>query len=233
MKFFITFFSVALLFMIASCNNETALEPVFKSYNFEESSQGWIVEFADYPVGEEARFELSYGIEVLPPAIEGSSKGMKISGTNLSDDLFMFAYVKIENLIPDQQYDVTISMNIASNALQNAPGIGGSPGGSVFLKVGTLTYEPQVIVEDGYYRTAFDTGSQSKGGEDMRVIGTIGIKGDVAEYNLISRSNQQPIYVMPNSSGTIYVIIGTDSGFEGNTTVYYDNVSVNLQPVSG
>ena len=221
-------------FVLSGCNNDPVLEPVFKSYNFEDGQQGWKVDFADYPVGEEAKYALSYGVENLPEAIPGSAKGLKIGGNNHSDDLFMYGYVKIEDLVPDQQYAISISMEIASDALQNAPGIGGSPGGSVFLKVGVLINEPQLIIDDNqYYRTQFDTGSQSQDGEDMKVIGTIGIPGDVSEYTLISRSTTKDIYAEPNSSGSLYILVGTDSGFEGNTTIYYDAIRVRLKPVSG
>ncbi len=230
---FVNLFILSTL-ILSSCDTEPVLEPVLKNYNFEDGIQGWLVNFADFPVGQEAKFELSYGVERLPPSIAGSSSGLRISGNNHSDDLFMFAYVKVNNLVPDQQYSVSVSMDIASNALENAVGIGGSPGGSVFLKFGALNTEPRVIIDDNqYYRTAFDTGSQSQDGEDMKVIGTIGIPGNDSEYTLISRSNQKDIYVMSNSSGEVFVVIGTDSGFEGNTTIYYDNIRVKLQPVSG
>jgi hypothetical protein len=231
-NFLVIVITAALVF--GSCNSDPVLEPVFKSYNFEDGQQGWKVDFADYPIGQEAKFALSYGIEGLPEAIPGSARGLRISGNNHSDDLFMFAYVEIEDLIPEQQYIISISLDIASDALQNAPGIGGSPGGSVFLKVGTLANEPQVIIDDDqYYRTQFDTGSQSQDGEDMKVIGTIGIPGDVSEYTLINRSTQKDLYGVPNSSGSLYILVGTDSGFEGNTTIFYDAIRVRLKPVSG
>lgn len=220
--------------VFSSCSSETVLEPIFKSYNFEDGLQGWKVDYADYPVGQEAQFALSYGVEDLPKTVESSGQGLRIGGNNHSDDLFMFAYVEIKDLVPEQQYSVSVTMDIASNALQNAPGIGGSPGGSVFLKLGALAEEPKLYIDDDqYYRTQFDSGSQSQDGADMKVIGTIGIPGNVSEYTLITRSNQKDVYVVPNSSGSVYLIVGTDSGFEGNTTIFYDNIKANLKPVKG
>ena len=53
-------------------------------------------------------------------------------------------------------------------------GIGGSPGGSVFVKAGASTAEP-VALEDGrgYLRMNIDKGNQSGGGESMAVLGNV------------------------------------------------------------
>ena len=36
--------------------------------------------------------------------------------------------------------------------------------------------------------------------------------------------------VMADESGALWFIVGTDSGFEGLTTLYYDTITVVLEP---
>ena len=49
------------------------------------------------------------------------------------------------------------------------------------------------------------------------------------EYALMNLNNQGvPFRVTSNEDGSIWVIIGSDSGFEGSTTVYYDSIDIRL-----
>ena len=80
-------------------------------------------DFADYPVGEESFYELSWGWDNLPAEVtvdgkEASktlSKGLFLSGNNHSDDLFMFVKRKITGLDPNTAYSVQFSVLIESN----------------------------------------------------------------------------------------------------------------------
>ncbi len=75
-----------------------------------------------------------------------------------------------------------------------------------------------------------DKGNQSQGGADMLVLSTIGIPGNDFTYQIIRRNNlNQPLNVNSDASGNLWVIIGTDSGFEGTTTLYYNAIEVRLQ----
>jgi len=39
-----------------------------------------------------------------------------------------------------------------------------------------------------------------------------------------------PLTVMPNPDGSVWLLMGTDSGFERRTSLYYTRVSVQLTP---
>jgi hypothetical protein len=65
--------------------------------------------------------------------------------------------------------------------------------------------------------------------------------GDMANPNLTPASAGQYELMEQNSSGrefevtadeegVIWFIVGTDSGFEGLTTIYYDTITVVLEP---
>ena len=75
-----------------------------------------------------------------------------------------------------------------------------------------------------------DRGNQSQGGEDMPVIGDIAHGNSGFEYTLIKRSLNN-FTVQAGEDGEIWLIIGTDSGFEGTTTLYYSKIKADLTEI--
>jgi hypothetical protein len=225
--------SVALIFIGIGCDKENDVtNPDPKQYNFEFSSglEGWIGGFADYPVTTEADFELETIHSVLPLPLDQKKGAIKQSGNNHSDDLFMFVKKKINNLAPNQNYKITYNVEIATNAPDSSVGVGGSPGSSVFVKVGATQIEPNVQIDNSnYYRMNIDKANQSASGTDMIVIGDL--SNGLAEYiyNLKTLTNTTPFEVKSNSAGELWLIIGTDSGYESTTTVYYSKIAVQFK----
>lgn len=200
------------------------------TFDFSEDTEGWDVEFADYPVGEETFYELSFAHSVLPPPLDQNTYSVMISGNNHSDDLFMYLKKKITGLKSNTEYHVTCQVEVASQYPQSAMGVGGGPGSSVWLKVGATKIEPAPIISGTWYRMNIDKGNQAGGGQDMNVVGSIGIDGDDFVYTLIQRDNEdQSFFVQSDENGGLWLIAGTDSGFEATTTIYYNTISVNLR----
>ncbi len=83
------------------------------------------------------------------------------------------------------------------------------------------------ILTNGFYGINIDKGNQSTGGKDALVLGNIGAGNDVNEYTLITRSNaENPLTAQTNAQGDLWLIVGTDSGYEGLTQLYYNRISV-------
>jgi hypothetical protein len=204
------------------------------SFDFEQSAEGWEGGMADYPKDwDKSRFEFQFERASLPESVGEDGMAMMISGRNISDDLFMFMKKQVTGLEPNHTYNATFQIELASSYPEESVGIGGSPGGSVYLKAGGSTIEPMPIEVEGAgnnIRMNIDKGGQSEGGEDMVVLGNIGIPGNEFVYQLIERSNpQNPVPITTDSNGNLWLIIGTDSGFEGTTTLYYNTVEVELK----
>jgi hypothetical protein len=203
-----------------------------ESADFSVSQEGWVGDFADYPVGpdDSAFYELRFEYTNRPSELAPSSpqKAILISGNNHSDDLFMFIKKKVAGLQPNTNYTVVFEIEMASNALKNQVGVGGAPGEGVFVKAGATPVEPLKIIDgSNYYRMNIDKGNQGSGGIDMMVLGNIAV--ETADYNLISRNNTNqyaPFIAKSNSAGELWLIVGTDSGFEGITTLYYTHINV-------
>jgi len=223
-----------LSFILVSCAGNYDTELQF-NYTFDEDEQGWTTGFADLPADyDPAIYELDSGWSELPSGLEGNA--IYLTGHNRSDDLFMFLKKQIEGLKPNTTYQVFFSIDLASNTPEGMMGIGGSPGESVYVKAGAVNYEPEVIEEsDGWLRMNIDKGNQGSEGEDMINLGTLAnpnIDLDTftgEEYALMILSSEGRVFeVESDGQGMVWLIAGTDSGFEGPTGVYYDKISVQL-----
>jgi hypothetical protein len=215
-----------------SLSNEDQGISVFSvSFDFSQSEEGWNADFVDLPSNDEdsSFYELKYGYTNLPANL-GTGKAIMLSGNNHSDDLFMFIKRKVSGLTPNTSYNLVFEVELASNAPEGSVGIGGSPGKSVYLKAGASEIEPVKNVQGDQYVLNIDKGNQSDGGSNAIVLGDIATPLTVAEYALITRNNAsssaEPFIAKSNSTGDIWLMIGTDSGFEGTTTVYYTKVKV-------
>ncbi|MCK6616874.1 MAG: hypothetical protein L6Q51_04445 [Cyclobacteriaceae bacterium] len=224
---------IALLPVTLSCHPDDGEAPsvLSLSYDFAQADHGWTGDFADYPEGDSMTYELIFKYDTLPSNLNnnGTVKALMISGNNLSDDLFMFVKKQISGLRPNTVYNVLFNIRLASNAPTGAVGIGGAPGEGVILKAGLTLAEPLKVLDvDSYYRMNVDKGNQLLEGEDVINLGHIGVASNTTQYTTIFRNNNSgsPFQFTSDNTGDAWILIGTDSGFEGKTTLYYTKIDV-------
>lgn len=219
---------------LTSCSANYEQEYQFND-TFDKDQQGWVAGFADLPADyDSAQFMLDSGWGSLPSGLEGNA--LFLSGNNHSDDLFMFIQKQFTGLKPETTYQVQFDVEFASNSPAGMMGIGGSPGESVYIKAGAVPHEPEVVFDSiDWLRMDIDKGNQAIEGEDMINLGTFSNPNIDAEtqvgdeYALMRLDNQYvPFQVTSDKEGNIWVIVGSDSGFEGKTAVYYNSISVTL-----
>jgi hypothetical protein len=234
MRSALKFSTIGLVVFLGACSMPEQEITVFSvSYFFDNSYEGWTGDFADYPEGDSVAYELLVTRDTIPG--DTTKKGLLISGKNESDDLFMFIKRKISGLRPNTTYDLLFNVKVASNAPTGAVGIGGAPGESVFVKVGASQIEPKKELDGDMYRMNIDKGNQDEEGADMINIGHIGVAPTTTwRYTVITRNNNSSngFLVTTDAAGEIWLIIGTDSGFEGKTTLYYTQVDVLFNEVT-
>jgi hypothetical protein len=223
---------IFLLTPIVSCGGESSESRTFQNYdlqiefNFNSATDGWEADFADYPAAHETLYELTSQFTGLPHPLE-SSYGLNVSGNNHSDDLFMFIKKKITGFEPNAEYRLQFEITFASNVPKGCFGVGGSPGESVIIKAGAAAIEPLPYIDDsGYYRMNLDKGNQAMGGSDAISIGNFAnskiCEDDDFSYELKTlNSSGHPFSVFTNSDGALWLLFGTDSGFEATTSIYY------------
>lgn len=202
-----------------------------KAYNFDFNSgaHGWVAGFSDYPSDNAAIYQLESGIRALPG--ESAKKGFYLSGMNRSDDLFMYMKNHFSGLEPSTKYYARVRLTFLSNAGANCAGVGGAPGESVYLKFGYADKEPK---QEGYYLN-LDKGQQSQSGTQAKVIGDVAAKdaacdGSTFAEKTIQTTTNERIPLYSDGQGRVWVFVGTDSGYEGLTSLYYKSIEIALEP---
>lgn len=222
-KLVLSIFAAELLFSCKDDKNNTNPQLSLND-TFEKSAEGWVGDFADYPVGQETFYELKFSHEKLPLPLDTLKKAIRISGNNHSDDLFMFMKKKVSGLKPNQAYAASFEVSFASNAAKNQMGVGGAPGESVYFGIGMTSIEPKKVVDSvsKHYTMNIKKMQQAGSGDDMKVIGNVANGTDSNKYVVVKRTGE--FIGKSDAKGEMWLIVGTDSGFEATTTLYYTGV---------
>lgn len=220
--------AVALTLGVAACDNNENPDAV-KSIEstFETGFDGWSGDLADYSVAMDTTItEFSVKLAALPAPLDTKKKAVRIQSHNRSDDMFMFLKKKVTGLDPARTYNVTFEIDLGTQYPTNSIGIGGSPGSSVYLKAGASPKEPVKVAKDGFYEFNLDKSNQATGGKDLILVGTAsnGTADSVIHKIVKHTTVSKPLAVKPNDKGELWLCVGTDSGFEGLTVLYYDRI---------
>jgi len=219
---------VMFLILISNTKSQTIVADFSTGYD------GWTGDFADYPVTDSLFYELQFYRTTLPSPLDPNKYSLMISGNNHSDDLFMFIKRKITGLSPNSTYQLYISIDFASKYPTHAVGVGGAPGEGVKVKAGASLLEPVKIKADSYYRMNIDKDNQGNPGADMDTIGHVGVTDTTTVYTMINRNNSGHLFtIKTDSKGEVWICIGTDSGFEATTTLYYKQITLTFNALTG
>ena len=201
-------------------------------FRFDNGAEGFEPIFADFPLdglldseGNDA-YQMTHSRKMIPVA-GAESYGLYISSINRSDDVFMGYVKEISELEANTQYTFQISFKLATDVEEGFFGVGDAPGDSVFVKAGVVAKYPIVgTAPDGHERILnVDKGNQSQSGKDLVVVGNIAKPTGSAEGFVFKNMGVERI-ATTNAEGQLFLIIGTDSGFEGFTEYYLDDISL-------
>lgn len=228
--------TVLTLGMVSCDKTDDSIGPNFShTSDFSKGTENWEAGITDYGVEQESIMEFSAKSAALPT--DSLKKGFMLTSSNRSDDAFMYIKRKLTGLEPNQTYTINFEVQLASQYPETGVGIGGSPGGSVFLKAGAAGFEPQKVKDStnvNHWVLNWDKGSQNNSGKNAILLGNIGIEGSDYKYQIIKRNNDKtPFSAKTNDKGELWILVGTDSGFEGVTTLYYTQIKVLLLKATG
>jgi hypothetical protein len=205
-------------------------------YTFENTDDGWVGDFADVPEDtSEADYNLRFEPQRPLPVLLGDDRSVPFTtGVNRSDDLFVFLKRSIDGLTPNTEYDVDFTVEFATRLPSGALGVGGSPE-SVYMKAGVTLVEPVPVVDesDGHLRMNIDKANQSQSGPDMQVIGHAAKYESESIVTFQMKTNgtrDTPFSFTSDGSGAAWLVVGTDSGFESLTELYWSRIRVTFIP---
>lgn len=210
-------------------------EPLTARVDFSTGQHGWTAGFADYPVADEAIYNLQSDYRTLPAPLDTSQRALFISGVNRSDDLFMYWKGQIVGLSPGTRYRASFEVEFATNVPSGCVGVGGSPGESVWIKAGATDIEPESVLVDGFYLMNIDKGNQSTSGENAVVLGDIATSqpcgGGEPQWELKQLVGTETLTFTADSDGRVWLLVGSDSGFESITSLYYTRILATFVPI--
>lgn len=227
--------SLVALFIATACDeDESDNRVVTITETFESGANGWAAVFGSYPEGEEEFYELDSGIKALPSPLDQTKKSFMLSGNNHSDALRMFIAKQIGGFTPGAAYELDVDLLLASKYPEMSAGIGGSPGGAVHLVAyasanGYAKKYTGSTEEPNYFEIEIKKDTVDNKAQSVAELGTVGIDGNEFVYKLIDRENDESMICKADAQGKIWVVVGTWSGFEGISTLYYDKIELNFR----
>jgi hypothetical protein len=215
-------------------------ETVVIRSDFSNGAKGWLAGFSDYSL-EIDDLRMAAELRELPDELErGTAKGYFLESMNRSDDMFMFLKRLVtirDGLKPNTSYRLTLDIEFASNAPTGCIGVGGAPGEGVYLKGGASRDEPVANLHGVSDLTLnIDKGQQSVGGLDAGIVSNIA-NGKPCDnrsqpYVRLRKQYTHERLVHTDNRGVLWLLVGTDSAYEGLTGVYYEAITARLTPAA-
>jgi hypothetical protein len=220
----------AALLLLAGCLNAAdTTNTISLPFDFDEVGEGWTAGVADVPETELLNVNFVGELRVLPASLPNRD-ALYLAGDNVSGSIFMFQQRRFTGLLPNEQYDVELEAEFATNFHQGCTtGIG--PG--TFLKAGVALIEPAVEPDgQGILRMTIDKGTGATAGDytqlgDIR-NGASGCPVPGAYTIQTTPMRSQPLRLVTDAFGGFWLWIGIESTAAGRPEIYLGGVIVTL-----
>jgi len=205
---------------------------------FDEGEEGWIAEFADYPVGLEDSMMLTFNHSPIYVSESiGNVSAVKQSGYAINSDLFMFIKQQISGLVPNSRYTVRIQVELNSQLKEKYDGNMDNEDYGSFLKVGAFKSEPLTKeIQDSsnadvsLVAVDFDKGENNQGGIDMTLIGRLEYTNIGAAPIMLNGSNEDyPLYTVTDDKGKLWIAVGVDTNIAVHQEISYTYIVAQFQ----
>jgi hypothetical protein len=206
------------------------------SYNFDDGKQGWSAGVTDYPNGAGGSINFVDQMRDLPEDMDITGKGYYLEGQNDPMDIFMFIKKQLgpdEGLQPQTSYRVDYTVSLATNYPDDCSE---EQGQDMYLKLGGSKWEPasKLSSDQTYHEFNVDKGDDEVGGSAASAAGDITHDDECAlvynRYIPMSRQHSHTAAIETTDDGNLWLIVGVDSVFQGETSSYVTSVDVTLTP---
>ena len=102
----------------------------------------------------------------------------------------------------------------------------------MYVHFGFADIEPKQVG----YNLNVAKGNQSQDGTNSKVQGNIAVKdlpcdGSKFQSKTLTSTSNTSLQFTTQSDGSVWIFAGTDSGYEGKTTLYYQSIELELKPL--
>lgn len=191
--------------------------------------EGWTAGVADVPETELLNVNLAGDLRVLPSPLPGR-EALYLAGSNVSGTIFMFQQRRFTGLLPNEQYEVELEVEFATNYHQDCTtGIGPA----TFLKAGVALIEPAAEPDgQGILRMTIDKGTGATAG-DYTQQGDVrnGASGcpTTGTYTIKETTRRsQPLRLVTDAFGGFWLWVGIESTAPGRPEIYIGGIIVTL-----
>ena len=219
--------------ILSGCIDESNdfVEPDLISLSlFNDDSDGWILDYADYNEGLEdsMKFSHDYGVLHVNEDI-GNVSAIIQKGHATNSDLFMFMKQQVSGLPPNSEYRIVLKVEFSSQLLEEFDAGGATSYGS-FLKIGAFTDEPGTKVipdpesEDlNLVVTDFVINKAHEGSSDIINLGLIEHTEMGADDRIVQAGDNtdNPFFVTTDADGKLWLMVGLDSNAPIYQAIYY------------
>jgi hypothetical protein len=193
-------------------------------------------DLSQYPE-EQSHWLINSGIFPMPDGLK--RKGFLLQGNNHSDDIDMFL-IRRFSVKREKTYQLRITVDLAGNAPIGAIGVGGDPELTVQAAATEISPHRFVVDSDNFVRFP----DLEIGPNQLTEVNTNGVclsegvlgasvcppPGEKIPFDLKRGRLSRPITIRPKSDH-FWLMIGTSSGFEGLSAIYYTRVKVELNEI--
>jgi len=228
------------LISLSGCfNNDDSANPVLVSSTiFQEDSEGWEAQFAEYEPGLEDSLKLSFTHDNFTVSESfGPVSAVIQSGYATNSDLFMYIKRQISGFVPNKTYNVFFSLELYAQLNENFAGDLDNPSKGSFLKAGILENEPDTTIVDDADNpgkkkviTNFSKGEDQIAASNMAYLGKIEHTGmDDPPLLLIATSDGYSLLGTADDEGKMWVMIGIDTNQPLYQSIYYSFIGIQFQ----
>jgi len=159
--------------------------------------------------------------------------GYLLSSDNSQTGNIFMGLVKEIQATPSTTYALNFTVDFLTNVAAGCAGIGASPGDNVYVEVGASGSNPAVAYTGSSGLYEFHNLNVNV---NLTVAGSFGSDAltdcyDSSKYVSKELSTSTNYPVTSDKNGNIWLMVGTNSFFEGTTAVYWQNLKAHLTPV--
>jgi len=171
---------------------------------------------------------------VLIQAQEDDPIGYMLSSDNSQSGNIFMGLVKQIAAAPNTNYALNFTVDFLTNVAAGCAGIGASPGDNVYVEVGATGANPSVGYTDSTGLFEFQNLNTNV---NLTLAGNFGSEMlkdcyDTTRYVSKELSTGTNYPVSSDDNGNIWLLVGTNSYFEGTTSIYWQNLNARLTPIS-